>query len=228
MLTLEQIEQCIDSYQRSLAAEIDAGGLFSRNSTAHKWKLTYRILILRELVSWRFCDLIKQSILLEKSDCFIGSRILIRSGIETLSLLIYCTRKMENIVRVGSGFHEFSKKTTDLLLGSNDDRTEFASVNFLRVAAKSYPELLRAYKDLSETSHPNWDGMSYLYSEVSEKGMLTKFTNDTGRIYKDSQLALLALLCGIFEIEYNENWTRAFNAFEEWIVTNDVKLEATK
>lgn len=231
MLSLQQIEECIDAYQDTLCKEVDVGGLFARNKIAHKWKVTYRVLLLRELVSWRFCDLMKQSVLLEKNNYFLGSRIIIRSGIETLTMLIYCTQKMENIVRVGSGFHEFSQKTTKLLLGSKDERTNFSSINImdvLKTSAKKYPELLRAYDDLSEVTHPNWDGMSYIYSDVYEKGMVTRFTNDTGRKYKDSQLAILSLLCSIFEIEYNDSWIKAFDAFELWIIDNDTKLEKTK
>lgn len=231
MLTLEQLEEAIGAYRDGLCPEIDAGGLFQRNKTAHKWKVTYRTIVLRELVSWRFVDLLHQATLLERSKAFVGSRIIIRSAIETLSTLIYSARKMENIVRTGSGFHEYSKKSVNLLLGSKDQRTKHNAINVMEViqlASKQYPELQQAYDDLSETAHPNFDGMMYVYSVVSDRGMNTKFTSDVSRIYESSQLAIISLLCLIFEQEYNDAWPTAFEKFEAWVEANDEMLEATK
>lgn len=231
MLTIEQADELIEAYRGSLCSEIDAGGLLARNCTAHKWKVTYRTIILRELVSWRFVDLLQQAILLEKSKGFVGSRILIRSAIETLSVLIYCVRKMENIVRTGEGFHEYGQKTVNLLLGSRDQRTKHNAINVLEVtklASKQYPELQKAYDELSETAHPNFEGMMNMYSIVSDRGMNTKFTNDASQIYERSQLSTIAFLCLIFEHEYNDAWSAAFEKFEAWTEANDASLEASK
>lgn len=228
MLDLDQLTHALRSYREGLCKEIDAAGLISRNDTAHKWKVTYRTIVLRELVSWRFVDLLSQALILEKLGKHVGSRILIRASIETLAMMLYTIRKMESIVRTGDGFHQYSDKTTRLLIGSRNEHTKYEAISILdilQVASKKHPELQRAYDELSETAHPNWDGLSRMYSEVSEKGMVTSFTDDTGRIYKKSQLPTVALLCSVFEIEYNDAWSAAFDDFENWIEKNDKKLE---
>lgn len=138
---------------------------------------------------------------------------------------------MENIVRTGSGFHEYSKKSVSLLLGSKDQRTKHNAINVMEViqlASKQYAELQQVYDNLSETAHPNFDGMMYVYSVVSDRGMNTKFTNDVSRIYEGRQSAIISLLCLIFEEEYNEAWPAAFEKFETWVEANDEMLEATK
>ena len=229
--TSEQLAEVVAAYRQSLCPEIDAGGLFTRNNTAHKWKVTYRTLLLRELVAWRFVDLLGQSLLLEKSGGFVGSRIILRSAIETLSILIYCTRKMENIVRTGEGFHQYSDKTINLLLGSKVGQTIHDAINVLTVlqlASKDHPELQDAYDDLSETAHPNFDGLSMAYSKASDRGMRVEFMMGSERVFGKSQGRLIVLLCAIFEEEYNERWPKAFDAFEAWIEKNDMKLEQTK
>lgn len=231
IISLDQLEQAIVGYEESLCPEIDAGGLFARSHTAHKWKATYRTIVLRELVSWRFIDLIRQSLLLEKNNHFIGSRVLIRSAIETLALLISSVRKMENIVRTGQGFHEYSRKTVNLLLGSKASDCTHDAVNVMTVielASKKHPELLDAYETLSETAHPNFDGLSWAYSRVTDQGMHTKFGVYSAKIYQRLQVPIITMLFGIFESEYNESWPAAFDRFERWIEENDEKLEATK
>lgn len=228
MLDIDQLEYALNSYRENLCKEIDVGGLFARNNTAHKWKVTYRTIVLRELTSWRFVDLLSQAVILEKIGKHVGSRILIRASIETLSVMLYTIRKMENIVRTGDGFYQYSDKTTRLLIGSRNEHTKHEAINILdivTVASKKHPELQRGYDELSETVHPNWDGFSRMYSEVSERGMVTAFTDNSGRIYGKSQLPIITLLCSIFEVEYNEVWPDAFDNFESWIEKNDKKLE---
>jgi len=230
-LTLDQQKEVIASYQSGLADEIDAGGLYARNPTAHKWKVTYRTIILRELVAWRFCDIMNQVLLLESNEHFLGSRLLLRSAIETLSLLIYSSEKMECIVGTGDGFHEYSKKSTRLLLGTKLANTKFQAINIIEVlekASKEHPELKIAYDDLSETAHPNFDGLFRTYGSPSDSGMLTTFSNQSSHLYSSQQAALISLLLVAFETEYNFRWDKAFNNFENWIEKNDRKLEDTQ
>ncbi len=231
LLTLDQQEEVLDGYQGDLAVEIDQGGLYSRNPTVHKWKVTYRLLVLRELASWRFCDLMKQALYLERGHFHAGESILIRSSLETLALLIFCSQKMENVMKSGDGFHQLSKKTTDLLMGSKGQQTNYKSINvndFLKAASKDYPEIRRAYDELSETTHPNFDGLFRRYSTISKNGTVTKFSNQSSEIYKNAQPSLISLILVIFEMEYNDRWITAFKGFETWIVENDQKLENTK
>ena len=109
-LTTEQQKEAIEAYQSNLAKEIDAGRLYNRRPKAHKWKVTYRTIVLRELASWRFCDLIKQALILEEHDAYLGARILIRSAIETLALIIFSCEKWNALFEQGMVFMHIAIK----------------------------------------------------------------------------------------------------------------------
>lgn len=155
--------EVIGKWESTLCKEVDLASLYARNPEAHKWKLLHRIYVLRELVAWRLVDLLKQAGLLAQQELYIGSRILLRSSIETLVLLIYSSQKMDAVVDTGQGFHEFSDATSKLLLGSRNEMTKHQSINILTIiekANKKYNRIMKMYSDLSETTHPNWQGMS--------------------------------------------------------------------
>ena len=44
----EPIEQALARMKASLSPGFEIGGLWSRNETAHKWKATFRCVVLRE------------------------------------------------------------------------------------------------------------------------------------------------------------------------------------
>lgn len=227
-LTIKDLENGVNSFRESLCDEIDKREWESRNITAHKWQVLHRAVALRELVSWRFVDLMEQALILENLGKHVGSRILIRASIETLAILLYTISKMEKIVRTGEGFHQFSNKTVRLLLGSRDGQTSHDAINVLdvlRIVSKKYPELVTVYDELSETAHPNFDGLTRSYSQVSDRSMKFRFTSDSGRTYVGSQLRIIFLVCAILEKEYNQAWPEAFQSFENWIEKNDEKLE---
>jgi hypothetical protein len=60
-MTEETVEHALGRLKGSLLPSFEIGGLFSRNPTAHKWKATFRSLLLREAVFWRLEDLLRQS-----------------------------------------------------------------------------------------------------------------------------------------------------------------------
>ena len=57
----ETVEHALARFKASLLQSFDIGGLFSRNNIAHKWKATFRSVLLREAVFWRLEDLLQQS-----------------------------------------------------------------------------------------------------------------------------------------------------------------------
>jgi len=59
-MRIDQLDELIAGWHMSLCPHIDSAALISRNNTAHKWKATYRSIVLRELVCWRFTDLLAQ------------------------------------------------------------------------------------------------------------------------------------------------------------------------
>ncbi|GAB4523747.1 MAG: hypothetical protein Kow00133_11800 [Amphiplicatus sp.] len=92
----EFVEQRLASLKTTLFTKLELAALQKRNETAHKWKAPYRSLQLREVVYWRMLDLLDQSFILYKQNYVLGARILLRSALETLAVLIYlraCLRR---------------------------------------------------------------------------------------------------------------------------------------
>jgi hypothetical protein len=122
---MREIEQNLAAWKATLCSKVDLGALHSRNPIAHKWKSPFRSLILRETVSWRVQDLLAQSLALYDLDHLLGARILLRSALESLAVLIFLNQLTRQVLAGTLDFHEFSKKTSILLLGSRDKSTPY-------------------------------------------------------------------------------------------------------
>lgn len=230
-MQIEQLEKLIAGWQKSLCPHIELAALISRNNTAHKWKVTYRSIVLRELVLWRFTDQIAQATYLIRGRHFLGARILIRSSIETLAILIYLNQKTTAVIEGRENFFQFAEITSQLMLGSRNKTTKLESINILSVlekCEKEYPGTIKVYAELSECAHPNYDGVCAGYSVVNEKDYRTDFKNRWAEKSGESELTLLEICAKIFEVEYNEVWPRYFEKLESWLVTNDPTLEQQK
>ena len=121
---MENVTKVLDAWNSSLCKKIELGGLISRNSTAHKWKATYRSIVLRELTFWRVTDLLNQMVALSDSGHVLGARILLRSTIETLGVLIYLNQKTKAVLEGKEAFNSFSDMTSQLMLGSKNKTTK--------------------------------------------------------------------------------------------------------
>src|SRR5687768_15683258 len=113
----EPVEDALARLTASLLPSFDIGGLFSRSEVAHKWKATFRSLLIREAVFWRLEDLLQQSYALHKMGHSLGALILLRSALETLATLIYLNQLTADVLSGALNFHKFSDKTAVLLLG---------------------------------------------------------------------------------------------------------------
>ena len=228
---MSKYQEAVDAWESSLCEKLELGGLYARNPVAHKWKVGFRCMTLRELVAWRFVDLLKQGLFLVESKHILGARILFRSSLETLAFLIHINQKMANVVKTGSGFHEFSDTTSRLLLGSRDESTRLSAINIISVLEKcerKYKGIMKLYNSLSESAHPNWQGVSLGYCETDYDNFVSYFGNHWEARFGREQDTIVALLMLIFELEYNDVFPEAFDAFEEWIEKNDESLEAPK
>ena len=88
---------------------------------------------------------------------------------------------MRDVVAGTTDFHAFSEITTRLLLGSRDKSTRYESINILTVlqkANKRYAGLEDWYAALSESAHPNYEGIVLGYSKDDPKNFLTTFETD--------------------------------------------------
>lgn len=225
------VEQKLANWKNSLPTEIPLAGLISISPTAYKWKALYRARILRETVFWRLHDILEQSFALHQQSHALGARILLRSGLETLAILIYLNQLKSNILDGSLNFHEFDKKTAKLLLGSRNQTTKHKSINIVTVLEKcdkTYPGVRVLYEMLSEAAHPNCEGTLHGYSSIDFDNHITVFQNKWVRMYADSHLKSMQLCMTIFEHEYNEVSICTTRRLEKWVEGNDKELEATK
>lgn len=228
---MDEIVEILNRWEESLFPNFSVGSLYSKNPIAHKWKAPFRSLVLRESVFWRVHDLLSQAHELYHSHHVLGSRILIRSALETLAILIYLNRMMKRVIGDDLSFHEFSDSTSQLLLGSRDGTTQHQAISILTVLShceKQYPGIEKVYATLSECAHPNWEGICYGYGRVDHDNDEVNFSNNWEVMCGDSHKDLVLLVMRTFEAEYNDVWSGAFDALEIWIERNDAKLESTR
>ena len=228
---MHRAPQTLADWKQSLCKRFEVGGLFSRNAIAYKWKAPFRSLTLRETVAWRVQDLLTQSYVLHDAGHALGARILLRSALETVAILVYLNHLTRKVVAGTLGFHEFSSKTTSLLLGSRDKSTSVSAINIITVLQKCealYPGIEALYAALSESAHPNHEGICLGYSDIDPSEYVTTFSNKWASMYSSSHVSGVELCMSLFDYEYNEEWPAAFEALEQWIVVNDTALEATK
>lgn len=228
---MNAIEQNLANWKASLLPSIPVAGLLSRNPIAYKWKAPFRSWMLREAVFWRLHDLMTQSYALHQLGHTLGARILLRSGFESLATLIYLNQITQHVLDGKLSFHVFGAKTSKLLLGSRNDTTGPKSINIVTVLEKCdrrYPGLMNLYADLSESSHPSYEGLCKGYSKIDHSEYETIFSNRWEELYGDRHLGSMELCMKTFNREYDDIWTDLIKKLESWIEDNDVELEATK
>lgn len=228
---MNQVGEALARWKSSLPQKVEAGELFSRNPTASKWKAFLRSLVLRESVFWRLHDLLTQSYVLHQQGYELGARIVLRSGIETLAMLIYLNRLMKEVAQGGRSFYDFSEETAILLLGSRNKSTKHESrniVTILKHCDKRYPGIEALYGNLCESAHPNFEGTCFGYSSINRDTFTTVFENKWTEIYGVHHLDSMQLCIATFEHEYNEVWPRHMESLEAWVEANDAELESRK
>lgn len=230
---MDNIAKVLEVWNSSLVSKIELGGLFSRNPTVHKWKATYRSIVLRELTFWRVVDLLKQMVVLSELGHVLGARILLRSTIETLGILIYLNQKTRAVLDGEITFNCFSDTTSQLMLGSKNNTTKLKAINVTHTilekwCEKKYPGIFSIYTDLCESAHPNYEGVCFGYSYVNEEDYETVFENRWAELYGRSLGEVTLEFMRVFEEEYNNVWPAEFEKLETWLVDNDEKLEAEK
>jgi hypothetical protein len=228
---MEKIAHALEALRTSLCQSVDIGGLFSRNRIAHKWKAPFRSLSLREGIAWRTQDLLAQSLSLYDSQHILGARILLRSAFETVAVLIYLNQLTQSVLDGSLDFHDYSRKTETLLLGSRDQSTSHTALNIVTILKKCnarYPGIESLYAALSESAHPNYEGVSVGYSKVDRENYITTYSNRWSAMHGPSHIDSMLLCLDTFVHEYNEEWTQSFELLEEWITEHDTILEQTK
>jgi hypothetical protein len=115
------IEKTLHNFKTSMAPKVEVGGLYSRSKIAHKWKLTYRLIVVREAICWRLIDILEQAFYMGQQNMLVGARILTRAALETLCFLIYMNRKTQQLVENKLSFNDFEDLTRKFLLGAKNN-----------------------------------------------------------------------------------------------------------
>jgi len=177
---MEKIKQNLTNWQESLMTSIPLGGLITRNATVYKWKAPFRCWLLREAALWRVTDLLNQSYELHQQEHGLGARILLRSGFETLAALLYLNHNIREVIDGKLNFHQFSRLTIRQAIGSKNKSDSTMAINILGMLDKGnrrYPGLRGIFDNLSESAHPNFDGMLGGYLKVDHDEYETNFSN---------------------------------------------------
>jgi len=228
---MEEIREQLQHWSQSLCEEISVGGLYSRCPIAHKWKAPYRSCVIREALLWRMHDLGQQTLLLAKHGHILGARILLRSAVETLAVLIYLNQKTHAVLSGSLSFFDFDELTKQLLMGSKNGATSLSAVNILTVlsqAEKAHPGLVSMHQHLSESAHPNYDGVLFGYSSTDPEKLETRFVNNWVQFFGMEQEPGTAFVLAVFEHQYNVIWHQQMGQLEQWLRDNDVTLEAQR
>lgn len=187
--------------------------------------------MVRELAFWREHDLMAQSYVLHQQGHGLGARILLRSAFETLATLIYLNLLMQQVLDGKLNFHQFDEKTAVLLLGARNNDVMPQATNIVTVLGKCdkrYPGLMELYANLSESAHPNYEGLMVGYSSTDYDEYETTFSNRWMEKHGDRHLDGMMLCMSTFQYEYNDVWPALMDKLEKWIAANDTALEATK
>lgn len=228
---MNAIEQNLANWKASLFPGIAVGGLLSRNPVAYKWKAMFRVWMLREAAFWRQHDLMAQSYALHQQRHGLGARILLRSGFETLATIIYLNQSIHQVLEGKLAFAAFGEKTSVLLLGSrnNDDLPRAINViTVLETCDKRYPGLMAIYDALSESAHPNYEGLHRGYAKIEHDKFEAVFSNRWMELFGDRHLRSMELCMMTFHHEYNDVWSDLIEKLESWVVENDGDLEAAR
>ena len=226
---MENVHTTLERWRQSLPTSVSVAGLLARCPVAYKWKAPFRTAVLREVLLWRMHDLASQSVLLADGGQYLGARILLRSAIETLALLIFLNHKIRAVLDASLSFFVFEEVTKQLLLGSKNGKTKYQAVNILTALERAdsvHVGIRKMYLDLCESAHPNYDGVLYGYSSTDPNEFETSFGNQWAKNFAQEQEPATAFILAVFEHEYNVECHGLLLKLEEWLRQNDAELEA--
>jgi hypothetical protein len=170
-------------------------------------KAPYKALAIREALTWRTEELGRGAFeMFQRGD--LASAILLTRGV------VECTALMARLAQVvferaAMTHAELHETLSRMLLGSKayqpDMPQAFNVLTLLEHLGKRVGPVTKAYEQLSEFAHPNWGGVTHLFSRTDEQKFITYF----GR-FEDKTLAprthalnALAASLAIFELDYN-------------------------
>ena len=85
--------------------------------------------------------------------------------------------------------------------------------------------MLSVYATLSESAHPNFEGVCFGYSDVDEERDETVFGAKWFEMWGDKHNSLFMLTAVVFETKYNDVLAPQIEQLERWLTDNDKELQ---
>ena len=179
---ISEVIEILDRWRASLSHEISLAALQSRCPIAYKWKALFRCLLVREALLRRMLALGDGVVLLTGHNQPVGARILLRGAVEATALLEYTVQRMDALVKGHIEWERFDELTTRSIVG----RRDFGDIEVIHIltavenADKTYPGLKEIHDRLSETVHPNYDGVVGSFVRLDHEEHVAHFGDFAG------------------------------------------------
>ena len=136
------------------------------------------------------------------------AEIIIRSIIESVSLIYYLLSKVEDSIEKKS-IEGLDDKLMRLLMGGRLAESKVEAINALTLVdhlSKIAPGVRKFYDDLSEFAHPNWSGSFGSYGTLNEKEIKLELgiLKDLNSYPYDIAIHSLIASLELFQIFYND------------------------
>lgn len=224
---IRDVVDILDRWRASLPTEIPVADLMSRCPIAYKWKAPFRCIVVREALLRRMLALGDGVVLLTNHEQHIGARILLRAAVEAAALLEYIVQRMDAVVRGHIDWDRFDELTMRLIAGRRDygELESIQVLNAIRDADKTYPALKEIHDRLSETVHPNYDGVVGSFVRLDREHHVAYLGDFAGERYSRLLVPYAGYTFTVFQNSYNERWLAAIERLEQWLRDNDNRLK---
>lgn len=199
---LATVRKLIQELKTGLPEKIDAA------TVSPVAKVPYKVLSYRNALAWRTEEIARSACdLLERNDIGAGV-ILARATAENAAAIYYLKQLVHrNTPRISD--EDLDNRVMQLLLGSrsNEDMPKALQVlTMLDKADKAFRGMRSTYDQLSEYAHPNWSGVSYIFSRIDHDEFATYFGKNARGVHGPLLLGLDCLQNSleIFEEMYEE------------------------
>lgn len=170
-------------------------------------KAPYNLLSVRESLAWRTEELARGACdLLERDDLASGA-LLTRAVVESAAFIFRLKEILETRSKRTLG--ETNDTVFRMIVGWKGDPEFPEAVNINTLVdrmEKKIPGARKSYDSLCEFAHPNWSGVSGLFSEIDRDKFVTKFGRGWDKRQHAKQLAVNLLVGSlhIFCDSYNK------------------------
>jgi hypothetical protein len=168
-------------------------------------KAPFQLLTVREALIWRTEELARNACDALGKEDFTAAALLIRSIAESAAMTCYLLEVLED--RAGYTPEQLNDKLMRMFGGSKiwPEGPEAINVlTYVKRLERKVPGFLAAYDTLSEYAHPNWRGVSGLYSNIDRENFTVNFGRGFRAERVGSQL-VHALAGGLMTFEYAYN-----------------------